>query len=123
MNDSHVYTINARATSFRTNVGFGFMKLLRVAVASLPFSSVPTLLTLFDIAFNIISVLADTTKQFAGAYSLIKLTPGALLINSPLLAKIQAGYSFPGYPISIKWIHIRIRNTTQLSEKAGRWEL
>lgn len=98
-----------------------YLKLFRVIIASLPISGVHSLLALFDMAFNLISTVLNTVKLYNGAYATALVTPGTLVANSPLLAQVSSGYSFPGYPISVTWINIKIRNTTQLSEKSGRW--
>lgn len=98
----------------------GAMRLARIALGCLPIKNV-TILGLFDIAFNFIKEVISTTSYYRGAYAMFKITPGSLVLNSPLLAKSGSNYSFPGYPISLKWVKIKLRNTTTNLERSGRW--
>lgn len=113
---SQVYNVGITST----NGIIGIMKLVRIALGCLPINNV-AISSLFDIAFNLVKTVLAQKNYYNGAYAMFKITPGCLVANSPLLAKIDGGYSFPGYPISIKWLRVHLRNTTRNAERAGRW--
>lgn len=97
-----------------------YMRFARMLTSSLPVTNLKVL-ALFDLAFNLVSSLLSSTKYYTGAYCVFELSAGSLINQSPLLAKNGVKYSFPGYPISIKWLDLKIRNTTKQSELSGRW--
>lgn len=105
----------------RTPGIIGFLRLARIGLGSLPISGLTNLLTIFDFAFNLIANTVNSKKFVTGAYSMFGVNPAVLLFNSPLLARSSSNYSFPGYPVSMKWIRFKLRNTTQNSERSGRW--
>lgn len=91
-------------------------------LTSLPVPSISSLLSVFDVAFNLVYKILKTTNQNVGAFAMFGVTPANLLVNSPYLAKIDStSYSFPGHPVSMKHLKIRLRNTTKASEFSGRW--
>lgn len=100
-----------------------FMRLMRIIIASLPLDD--GLQSLFDVIFNYIIKQVTGQKEavdyFTGAYCIFKITPGILLSMSPLLAESADGYSFPGYPVSVRYVGMTIVNTSKMSEKSGRW--
>lgn len=99
----------------------GYMNFARTLISSLPVSGLSKILALFDFAFNLIISTLATNNYYRGAYSMFGITPAALLVNSPLLAQTNGGLSFPGYPVSMKWLKFRITSTTKNAEKSGRW--
>lgn len=100
----------------------GAMRVARIASALLPIKDLPDYVKLAQVIFNFIVSKIGGSSYYRGAYSMVNITPGALVYNSPLLAKDTSGkYTFPGYPIQMKWINIKILNTTQHQERSGRW--
>lgn len=98
-----------------------YLTLTRMIIASLPVTNT-TILGIFDLGFNLIKKVLNQKDYYVGAFAMFGVTPGSLLMNSPLLAKTSAElYSFPGYPVSMKWIRFKVNNTTQNSEHSGRW--
>lgn len=100
-----------------------FMRLIRIIIASLPLDD--GVQSLFDVIFNYIIKRVtgpqETNSYYTGAYCMFKITPGSLLSMSPLLAENGNEYSFPGYPVSIKYLGMTIINTSKMSERSGRW--
>lgn len=98
-----------------------YLRFVRTAISMLPTSTATGLIKLLDFAFDLIANVIAEKNYYTGAQSVIGVSPAALLSNSPLLAKVQNGYSFPGFPVSVTYISFRIKNTTKLSEHSGRW--
>lgn len=103
------------------NSGIGYLKLGRMLISTLPIKDV-AVKALFNVLFNLIVWTIGKTSYGVGAYAMFGVGPGALLKNSPLVAKDTGGkFSIPGHPVSMKWISFKIRNTTKMSEHSGRW--
>lgn len=96
------------------------MRVARVLISSLPIENV-VISTIFDFAFNLIAKVIQGSSFYTGVYSIFEVTPGSMLSNSPLLAKNGSNYSFPGYPVNVRYLRLKIKNTTSLSEHSGRW--
>lgn len=108
----------------RTPSSLGFQHVRRVLTAALPIlsgSTQLTLLSIFDLAFNLYKLTVDSKVYYPGAYCMYKITPGCLVKQSPLLAQNGAQYSFPGHPISLKYIACVIHSTVALSSYVGKW--
>lgn len=76
---------------------------------------------LYNIFLSTIDLLTTQSTK-VGSICVFKITPGSLLKQSPLLAKISSEkYSFPAFPVKIKHMTIRLTNTTQMSNKVGKW--
>lgn len=99
----------------------GYMKLVRMILTSLPIDGLSDLTTLFDVAFDYIAKVLSTKTYNVGSYCMFTLSPADLLYNSPLLAQNGSNFTFPGYPVSVKWISLKLICTTQNSERSGRW--
>lgn len=97
-----------------------YLKFIRTAVSMLPTGSTG-IIKLMDFAFDLIARVVSSKNYYVGAQCVIGVSPAALLSNSPLLAKVSAGYSFPGFPVSVTHLTFKIKNTTKLSEHSGRW--
>lgn len=99
------------------------MKLMRYGrtlITGFPLADASLMLVLYDVALSLISIL--TSKTYVGSICAFELTPGSLLRESPLLAKIDSNnYSFPSRPIKVKNISIRITNTTAFGQRIGKW--
>lgn len=99
-----------------------YVRVARFVITSLPVSGASTFSSLVDVMFNLYKSVIQSVSYYVGAYSMFKITPACLFRNSPLLAKDTSGiYTFPGHPVSIRDINFVFRNTTQISEHAGRW--
>lgn len=97
-----------------------FLPLMRTILTCIPMDS--ALKKTFDVVFNLISRAINQTNNYVGAYAMFGVQAGALLINSPLLAPDSNGkYTFPGYPVRVKYINFILRDTTQAQERSGRW--
>lgn len=102
----------------------GYQQVRRILTASLPFvitGKTITLLNIFDLAFNLFKLTVDKQDYFTGAYCIYKITPGCLVKQSPLLAQSGTNYTFPGHPVSIKFISFIIHSTASLGSYAGKW--
>lgn len=97
------------------------MKVARLISTAVKVTTVPDYIRLGELIFNFIASKFTATELYHGAYAMMGITPGMLVINSPLLAPVTNGFSFPGYPVSIKWIQIKLMSNLQHSERAGRW--
>lgn len=97
------------------------MSFVRTLLSSLPISGLAKVTSIFDFGFNLVSRVLTSTAYYTGAMAMFELSPAPLLLNSPLLAKDSANYTFPGHPVSMRHIVMRIRNTSQVSERSGRW--
>lgn len=107
------------STSSGSNV-IGYLRLFRMALTTLPLDS--SIKTIFDIVFNLIYSVISSASYNTGAYAMFGISPAALFLNSPYLAAVDSTtYSFPGHPISMKWLRLNFRNTTKASEFSGRW--
>lgn len=119
------FTRRYRASNLNVTSQFpflSFLRFVRTAASTLPIGNVSkVILGLFDFGFDLIFRLSQNVKYYTGAYSMIGVSPAALLSNSPLLAKNGGEYSFPGFPVSLTSLTFKIRNTTKLSEHSGRW--
>lgn len=91
----------------------------RVLITALNVSDIVK--TAFDVLFSFVSFDSGNKKNYRGAYSSFKITPGVLVKNSPLLAKNDTTYSFPGCPVSVQYINIKFKSVLQQSEKSGKW--
>lgn len=103
----------------RGSVTIGFLKLFRLAITTLPIDG--ALKSAFDVVFNLIYKTIATVNNNTGAFAMFGVTPGCMMLNSPYLAVNGAKYSFPGHPVSMKYINVVLRNTTKRSEFSGRW--
>ncbi|CAH2002564.1 unnamed protein product [Acanthoscelides obtectus] len=109
------------STLFRQSNIIGYLQLTRLILTSLPITGITSLTSLFDVIFSLVAKKLGAVNYNVGAYAMFTVTPAALLLNSPLLAKdTNGGYSFPGHPVSVKWIKSETINTTQRSEISGR---
>lgn len=108
------------ASSSTLGTFLGFMRVARILISSLPIENV-TLTSIFDFLFNLIAKSISRVNYYTGVYSIFEITPGSMLANSPLLAKDGTNYSFPGYPVNIRYLRLKLKNTTSLSEHSGRW--
>lgn len=110
-------------TDARQNNRNGFMKMMRFGrtlLTGFPLTDASMMLVLYDVALSLVSLL--TSKLYVGSICAFELTPGSLLHESPLLAKVDANnYSFPSRPIKVKNITIRITNTTAFGQRLGKW--
>lgn len=97
------------------------LSMARVILSSLPFSGSNLILKLFDFGFNLIAKTLANNKYMTGAYGIFGITPGSLLVNSPLLAKIATGFSFPSHPVKMQFIKISVVNTAPVAARTGRW--
>jgi hypothetical protein len=96
----------------------GYINLFRIITSTLS----PEVKGLFDFVFNLVNNVLSGKTYNVGAFAMFGLSPANLLFNSPYLAKDSSGsYTFPGYPVSMKFIQLRIKNTTKTSEHSGRW--
>lgn len=100
-------------------MSIGFLKLFRLALTTLPIDK--NLKSMFDVVFNYIYNKIKTVNNNIGAFAMFGISPGSMMLNSPYLAKNGESYSFPGHPVSMKYINVILRNTTKLSEFSGRW--
>lgn len=106
----------ARSTSALTD----FLRVTRVIVSCLPINTVYT--RFFDFLFTYLSAkLENKDTYYHGAYAILGVTPAILVANSPLLAKISNGYSFPGHPVSVRRLTFHLYNTATFQERNGRW--
>lgn len=108
-----------RTRVINNNPGVNYLRFARSLTAYLPVSK--EIKTIFNFGFDYIIQKVANKDYYTGAMSMFAITPASLLYNSPLLAKSTAGYSFPGYPVAVKWLTIKIQNVTKLSERLGRW--
>lgn len=118
------YRGSATLAVTRSSSLVSFMRIVRTVLAALPVitgGNVVSLLGIFDVSFNFIKSIINAKTYYNGAYAMFKIRAGALMMNSPLMAKSSTNLSFPGYPISTRWMKIKIRNTTSNSERSGRW--
>lgn len=111
--------------SFRTST-FGVQHILCLLTASLPILRGTTpapikIIGLFDLAFNLLVQAFGGNNYYQGAICSFKITPGCLVFQSPLLAKNSTRYSFPGYPVSIKYINILCKTTVAMGQYIGKW--
>lgn len=113
------YRSSASLSVTRSSSIIGYMRIVRTVMAALPISSGIT--GLFDVTFNLIKSIISNVSYFHGAYAMFSIRVGALMINSPLMAVNTTNLSFPGYPVSTRWLNIKIRNTTTNNERGGRW--
>ncbi|KAF5271924.1 hypothetical protein FQA39_LY07941 [Lamprigera yunnana] len=61
-------------------------------------------------------------KNYIGAFAMFGVTPGSLLVNSPVLAKDTSGtFSFPSYSVKVKHLRFKLIDTTQAQERSDRW--
>lgn len=112
-------TINSRANQN----GFGFQKVVRI-LAALPMiinSSPVSLIGLFDLAFNLYKSTMSQTDYYTGAYNMFKINPGCLVKQSPLLAPDGGKFTFPGYPISVRYLSATLHATNSLGSFIGKW--
>lgn len=103
-----------------------FMRVVRTILAALPLvtganSSITSLIGIFDVSFNFIKSVMGGVDYYNGAYAMFLIRAGSLMMNSPLMAGNATNLSFPGYPISVRWLRLRLRNTSSNAERAGRW--
>ncbi|KAF5292488.1 hypothetical protein FQA39_LY14035 [Lamprigera yunnana] len=95
-----------------------YLPLIRTILTCLPFTSSG----IFDLVFNYIIASLSQVKNYIGAFAMFGVTPGSLLVNSPLLAKDTSGtFSFPSYPVKVKHLRLKLIDTTQAQERSGRW--
>lgn len=102
----------------------GYQQVRRILTAALPILSGTTqlaILTIFDLAFNLYKLTVAAKDYYPGAYCMYKLTPGCLVKQSPLLAKNGAKFSFPGHPVSLKFISCIMHATVSMSSYVGKW--
>lgn len=96
-----------------------WLQMFRMILPALPIAKATS--SIFDMLFNYVISALSNANYYTGAYGMFEITPASILYNSPLLAKTDGGYSFPGYPVSVKYLTMRIRNTTRRSEHSGKW--
>lgn len=86
---------------------------------------VSSILSLVDLAFNWYTTMFGAKSYTRGAYAMFMVTPAPLISESPLLAPVEVEkrqyYSFPGYPVKVLSITMRLKNTVSQSEKCGQW--
>lgn len=115
----------ARGTmSTQPMAAIGFQKILRVLTASLPMivsGKSVNLLGIFNLGFNLYKTVYENTSYYTGAYCMFNITPGCLIKQSSLLAQDGLKYSFPGHPISVKFLSAVVHSTVSLSSYAGKW--
>lgn len=117
------FRVQGTSVSSRLQNYSGFIRLIRVATTTLPLpDSLKDFARLIDIALNLYARVVKSVSYYVGANAMFTISPACLLVNSPLLAKdSNNSYSFPSHPVSMKYLTIRLRNTTQISEHSGRW--
>lgn len=116
--------VQAKATIKNTSGTSLFMRTLIVLTAGMPIAvaDIPTtILSAFSMYFNYYKYFVDNIHYYAGAYCQFKITPGCLLRQSPLLAVDGEKYTFPGYPVSVRYVSITIKNTAAIFEYVGKW--
>lgn len=112
---SQKYSVNVH----RNRGIISYLPLMRTTLTCLPLG---TFNTAFDLVFNLVSQALGKVNYYTGAYGMFGVSAGAFLVNSPLLAKDSAGkFSFPGYPVKVKYLNFKLRDTTQAQERSGRW--
>lgn len=104
----------------RRNSIIGWLPFARNLLATLPVDQ--QLKTLFNIMFSIITWTVGQTTVQAGAYAAFEITPGSVLKYSPLLAEDSNGqFSFPGHPVRMRSLSMKVCPTSKLSERQGKW--
>lgn len=103
---------------------YGAFLAKRMISTALP-SIGPLIYPIFDMIFDYvassISTASGNKTLISGAFGMFTVKPATFMKNSPLLASTEGGLSFPGHPVSVKRIEIRFTNTSNRSERAGRW--
>lgn len=109
-----------RTSLARPNPAISWLSFARTLITSLPVNNASK--TFFDILFNVIELTVGSITVKAGAYSAFQVTPGCLMKYSPYLAKDSNGtFTFPGHPIRVLDLRVKILPVTKMSERQGKW--